>query len=70
MGWELRAVAAAAASRREMSGETQWDGCTDNQWPVVNDHIMLHADDAQCVWPHFPVVTHYSLTFTYIVTNK
>jgi len=27
MGWESHAVAAAAASRREMSGETQqWDG--------------------------------------------
>jgi len=51
MGWELLAVAAAAPSWREMSGEMRWDRCTDDRWrPVVNDPIALHGDDTWCVY--------------------
>ena len=51
MGWESRAVAAALASRRKMSGETRWDGCTDDRRPPFNDRITLHGDDTRCVRP-------------------
>ena len=44
-GWE--SLAAAAASRQEMSGETL---TTD-----INDRITLHGEDARCVYGR---VTH------------
>ena len=45
-----------------MSGETRWDGCTDDRWrPVVNDHITLHGDDARFVYGRFFLL---SLTVT------
>jgi len=54
MEWVSRAVAAAAASRQEMSGEMRWDGYTDDrQQPVINDPIMLHGDNAWCVYGPF-----------------